>query len=71
MSQKTRILQHLEEGRSLNRLDSWQELGVLEAPARISELRKDGHAIVTQLSDVTNRYGEKVKVATWRLERRA
>jgi hypothetical protein len=29
MSQKTRILQHLQEGRSLNRLDSWQELGVL------------------------------------------
>lgn len=71
MNQKTRILQHLEQGRSLNRLDSWQELGVLEAPARISELRKDGYPIVTQLSDVTNRYGEKVKVATWHLERRA
>ena len=71
MSQKTRILQHLEEGRSLNRLDSWQELGVLEAPARISELRKDVYPIVTQLSDVTNRYGEKVKVATWHLEQRA
>ncbi len=71
MSQKTRILQHLQEGRSLNRLDSWQELGVLEAPARISELRQDGHPIVTQLQDVTNRYGEKVQVATWHLERRA
>ena len=43
MTQKERILEHLQEGRSLNRLDSWQELGVLEAPARISELRKDGH----------------------------
>ena len=70
MSQKTRILQHLQEGRSLNRLDSWQELGVLEAPARISELRQDGHPIVTQLQDVTNRYGEKVRVATWHLEQR-
>ena len=67
MSQKTRILQHLQEGRSLNRLDSWQELGVLEAPARISELRQDGHPIVTQLQDVTNRYGEKVRIAEWRL----
>ena len=71
MSQKDRILEHLQEGRSLNRLDSWQELGVLEEPARISELRKDGHPIVTQLSDVTNRYGEKVKVATWYMEKRA
>ena len=71
MSQKTRILQHLQEGRSLNRLDSWQELGVLEAPARISELRQDGHPIVTQLQDVTNCYGEKVRVATWHLEQRA
>jgi len=67
MSQKTIILQHLQEGRSLNRLDSWQELGVLEAPARISELRQDGHPIVTQLQDVTNRYGEKVRIAEWRL----
>ena len=69
MSQKKRILAHLEEGRSLNRLDSWEKLGVLEAPARISELRKAGHPIVTKLADVTNRYGEQVKVATWSMDR--
>lgn len=65
MGQRERILQHLQAGRTLTRVDSWTELGVLEAPARISELRAAGHPIVTEIMTVTNRYGEKVKVARW------
>jgi hypothetical protein len=38
---------------------------VLEAPARISELRADGHPIKTQMKTVHNRYGEKVSIAEW------
>jgi hypothetical protein len=67
MSQRDRILEYLQQGRTLTRLNSWTELGVLEAPARISELRSAGHPIVTEMVTVVNRYGEKVKVAKWRL----
>ena len=73
-SQKERILGYLKSPvygggrRYLTRLNSWQELGVLEAPARISELRQDGWAIRTDMVTVTNRYGEDVRIAKWSLD---
>ena len=67
MGQKDRILQHLSAGKTLTRLDSWQTLGILECPARISELRAAGHPIRTTMKTVTNRYGESVRVAEWSL----
>jgi len=65
MSQKSRILAHLKSGKTLTRLQSWDKLGVLECPARISELRCDGHIIRTKMKTVINRYGEKVRIAEW------
>ena len=67
MSQQDRILAHLQAGKKLTRLDSWSELGILECPARISELRSKGWPIRTRMKDVFNRYGEKVRVAEWSL----
>lgn len=65
MTQRERILDYLSEGKELTRLNCWDQLGILEAPARISELRSQGHLIVTDMIKVTNRYGEAVKVAKW------
>jgi acetyl-CoA carboxylase carboxyltransferase component len=65
MTQRERILNYLNDGKELTRLNCWDELGILEAPARISELRSEGHFIVTDMIEVTNRYGETVKVAKW------
>lgn len=65
MSQQTRILDYLMSGRTLTRLNAWSELGILEAPARISELRAEGHEINTDMVPVQNRYGEKVMIAQW------
>lgn len=65
MSQQTRILDYLMSGRTLTRLNAWSELGILEAPARISELRSEGHEINTDMVPVLNRYGEKVMIAQW------
>ena len=67
MSQRQRILTYLRKGRTLTRLNSWDELGIIEAPARISELRAEGHDIRTKMVPVRNRYGEAVKVAHWTL----
>jgi len=50
----------------LTRLNSWDDLGILEAPARVSELRAKGHPIETKLRQVVNRYGDKVTIAEWR-----
>lgn len=64
MTQKERVLNHLQT-KSLTRLESWAELGVLECPARISELRAEGHPIHTEMITVTNRFGEDVRIARW------
>lgn len=65
MGQKQRILDHLKSGKTLTRLNSWSELGVIEAPARITELRQEGYPINTEMRPVKNRYGETVRVAVW------
>jgi hypothetical protein len=67
MTQQERILEYLKEGKTLTRLNAWDQLGILEAPARISELRNKGHNIQTGFKTILNRYGEKVKIAEWRL----
>jgi len=53
----------------LTRLNAWDELGVIEAPARISELRHEGHTILTTMKPVLNRYGESVRIAEWFIKR--
>lgn len=65
MSQKDRVLQYLKQGKVLNRLNAWDELGVIETPARISELRHEGHDIQTAMKPVLNRYGEQIRIAEW------
>lgn len=65
MSQKKRIISYLKTGKVLTRLNAWDEIGCIETPARISELRADGYNITTTMKSVINRYGEKVRVAEW------
>ena len=67
MTQAERILAHLRAGRTLTRLDSWDTLGIIEAPARISELKASGVPIITTKKTVVNRYGDKVRIAVWSL----
>ena len=65
MTQKERIYHYLKDGGVLNRLNAWEELGILEAPARISELRSEGVPIETKRIKVHNRYNESVIIAEW------
>ena len=67
-TQQERILDFLQSGEKLTRLISWSRLGVLEAPARISELRAKGHPIKTKMITVQNRFGEKIRIAEWSIE---
>jgi len=67
-SQKHRVLNHLRDGRFLNQLVAQQEYGILRLPARICELRHEGHFIKTIMREVHNRFGEKTRVAAYVLE---
>lgn len=63
--QQQRILQFLTSGKTLTRLISWRELGILECPVRISELRDLGYDIRTNRVTVINRYGESFSIEEW------
>lgn len=65
-TQRERLVSFFDSGRTLTRLTAWDELGILEAPARISELRSTNFPILTRMVTVKNRYGEAVRVAEWR-----
>lgn len=65
MNQRDRIKQYLDDGLTLNRLEGWSTLGILETPARICEIRAEGYPVTTKMITVTNRYGEKVRIAQW------
>jgi hypothetical protein len=69
-SQKHRVLNHLKDGKFLNQLVATNEYGILRLPARICELRQDGHFIKTIMREVHNRFGEKTRVANYILEQR-
>ena len=64
-TQGDRLLEYVQAGNSLMRLEAWSMLGIIEAPARISELKAKGHNIKTEMVTVKNRYGESVRIASW------
>lgn len=70
ITQKDRVLSHLEIKGSINPLISWSYLGVYRLSAVIFELRKLGHKIHTNYIDVENQFGEKCNVAEYVLEGR-
>ena len=67
MSQKERVLQHLQENKTLDPLQAWVKLGVYRLSARVHDLREDGHTIDMTRKKVTNRHGEEFHVAEYRL----
>lgn len=68
MSQKTRVLEWLQEGKTLTRLQALTELGIFELSARMVELQRDGHKIKSESITVQNRWGEKCRVAQYWME---
>lgn len=68
MSQKTRVLHWLQEGKTLTRLQALTELGIFELASRILELKQDGHKIKSESITVQNRWGEKCRVAQYWME---
>lgn len=67
--QQKRIVELLESGSVLRRTETFRRLGIVEAPARISELRAMGYDIRTRRITVKNRYGESVSIAEWYMPR--
>ena len=67
-SQNERILKYLQtHRRGITQLQALEKFGVLRLSGRIHNLREQGYPIMTNIIEVTNRYGEISRVAEYRL----
>ena len=66
-SQANRLLEWLQSGKSITRLEALVELGIFELSARIIDLEGEGYVIPRKRISVTNRFGETARVAEYRL----
>lgn len=67
-TQAQRILDYITEHGSVTQFEALKDLGVMRLASRISELRKNGHEIVSQMVKVENRYGETCRVKRYSLK---
>lgn len=69
MTQRERILRHLQDYGSITSLEAVNEYGCMRLAARISDLREQGHNITSEPTKGRNRYGETTYYSTYRLEK--
>lgn len=65
MIQKERVLKYMQDFGSITQAQAFTDLSVYRLAARISDLRRDGVAIRSQLKAGKNRYGETVYFAEY------
>ena len=66
-TQNERILDYSEEFGSITQLDALKDLGVMRLASRISDLKRLGYPIVSEVETVKNRFGEKVHIKRYRM----
>lgn len=66
MNQCKRILSLIESGESITNAEA-KDLGIMQLPARIWELRQAGYNIKSELIKGVNRYGDTVYYAKYTL----
>lgn len=65
MTQADRVLEYLERNGSITSRDAILELGVIQLPRRIYDLRHRGVPIRRIWRRVPNRYGEQVRIGVY------
>lgn len=69
-TQNDRILDYMQKYGGITPLDAMRDLGVMRLASRISDMRRLGYEVIDEWVSVENRWGEKVKVKSYRLEER-
>jgi hypothetical protein len=67
MSQDERLLEYLENNKSINPLTAWRKLGIYRLSAVVFNLRQDGYKIITHRKSVLNQFNEKCSFAEYEL----
>jgi hypothetical protein len=66
-TQAERVLEYIEERGSITQLEALQEIGVMRLASRISDLKKLGYPITSNVEAVKNRYGENCYIKRYSL----
>ena len=66
-TQCQRILDYMCEHGGVTQFEALNSLGVMRLASRISELRRNGHPITSEMVKVENRYGETCRVKRYSL----
>ena len=67
MTQRDRILRHLQDYGSITQMDAIRDYGIMRLASRVNDLRRDGVPIVTEVVTGKNRYGEPTRWARYRM----
>ena len=71
MTQKDKIMRHLETYGSITPLEALEEYGIMRLASRVSDLKKKGVHITREIKTSKNRFGETVRYAEYRLNKEA
>lgn len=67
-TQNKRILDYINEFGSITQLEALKELGVMRLASRISDLKRQGYPITSEVEAVKNRYEEVCHIKRYRLQ---
>lgn len=68
-TQSDKILDYMERFGSITQYDALMDLGVMRLASRISDLKKQGIPIKSEMETVQNRFGENCYIKRYRLLR--
>ena len=66
-TQAERVLDYIEEFGSITQMEALSDLGVMRLASRISDLKKLGYPITSNVEAVKNRYGENCYIKRYSL----
>ena len=67
-TQNQRIIDYMCKHGAITQLEALQELGIMRLASRISDLRRKGYHIESQMVKVENRYGETCRVKRYTIK---
>ena len=67
MTQKQRIIRHLNDKGSITALEAMKEYGIMRLTSRVSELKDEGYKIRSEFVSSMNRYNEPVSFSKYSL----
>lgn len=67
-TQAERILTYINEFGSITQIEALTDLGVMRLASRISDLKRQGYPITSNVEAVKNRYGEKCYIKRYSMK---